>query len=233
MRNIAEELAKKNEVEYNLIKGENIQFDFDDIILHKSYPYTTLCKLLGVQERTSLNKKIVLNELKRYCIFEEKGVNVKIYSIFKTPRKSAPIKLQEFNKQFNLSLEDAYKTGVYAVVLHKCIIVSHCKRKKSFLEEFLSLVNSNHWLKYGSIEDMIKKGGVFIPLEVEGEDFDGEVDSFKTRVKYVVDRLQKKEEYIVFNNTPRTIFPNRTKTLKVPLNNYHKIMKLLAENKLI
>ena len=233
MRDIATELAKKNDVEYNLIRGEDIKFDFDDIVLHKVYPYTTLCKLLGVKEKTSLNKKIVLNELKRYCIFEEIGVNIKIYSVFKTPRKATPIKLNDFKKQFNLSLEDAYKTGVYAVVLHKCVIVGHCKRKKSFLEEFLSLVNPNHWMKYGSVEDMIKKGGVFIPLEIEGEDFNGDVDSFKSRAKYVVERLQKKDDYIIFNDTPRTLFPSRTKTLKVPLNNYHKIMKLLAENRLI
>lgn len=234
MRNIKTELSKKNPSDYGLISANELEFDFDDIKLHQFYPYTKLCKLIGVSERDSVNKRLVLNELKRYCIFEEKGNEIKIYSIFKKPRTSTPIKLGEYKKQFNLSQEDAFKSGIFAVVKDKCLVVDYCRKSKCFLDQFLTyLTKSQRFITPGSAKDLLIKGGVFIPLEIEGEDYNKEFNSSVQRVKYVADRISAKGEYVVFNNTPRAITFARGKKIEVPVNNYHKAMKLLSDNNLI
>lgn len=233
MRKIELELAKKNKVDYGTVNAMELEFDFDEIKLQKVYKYQSFCRLAGIKQTDSVNRRIVLNELKRYCIFEQPTADqIKIYSIFKKPRNTAPIKMGEFKKQFNLSKEDAFKSGIYAVIKDSCLVVGYCKHKKCFLDEFLTLVSPLR-IDLGSPQDFVRKGGVFIPLEVDGEDFNGEVDKYSERMKYVLERLKKQDKYTIFNNTPRSQIFNRGRDIKVPFSNYDKAIKLLAENKLI
>lgn len=234
MRKIQEEIKKKTKTEYPTINTDNIEFDLDEIQLRKTYEYKSFCRLAGIKTKDTINRRIVLNELKRYCIFEQIGAkHIKIYSIFKKPRKSAPIKLGEFSNQFNLSVEDAYSSGIYAVVKDCCIVIGYCKYKKCFLEQFLNLVSPTEKIQPGTPEDFIRKGGVFIPLELDGVDFNGDNETYLVRMKYVIERIKAQDEYVVFNNTPRTTPFNKGRWIKVPFSNYDKAMQLLADNKLI
>lgn len=241
MKNLQEQLnlTTKGRQYYT---GTNYEFDFDDIVLQKEYSYDRLCDLLGVPREIGFKKTQLLQELKKYCICEqvvdrETSVtrpfnNYKIYSIFKTPKEIVQkIKFGSM-KQFKVTEEDSLKEGVFAVVLHQGIIIDHTKAGRNFIEEFMYLMNHNRY-KPSSPSDALSKDGKFIILEVEGEDYNPETDTKSVRVDYCVSRLKTNKDYIVMNNSGRTVYPRALVNIRVPKGNHRKIMNLLKDSGLI
>lgn len=187
--------------------------------------YKDFCEYLEIPIKTGNSKIKQLKEIDSICKREMTSpTKFKIVEIYNNPLNIKDNRRIDFNC-FNISKELEYCGGIYKIQLDNTIYIG---QTNNFRHRFRQHKSQNYIFGTPSkTKELIENGGIMSIIELEDDELK-RLEKETTWTNYYI-----LNDYNVINNT-NVLYKNknnqRQKSIKVNIDDYEKVLKLLKDN---